>query len=342
MADAVEIQEIQAPAGANPGLMALSDETAQLAAKARQSVAQVQVGERGIGTAIIWETGAPDATGAVEATLITNAHVVAAGRSERLTLKLSDGREIEGKLVALDPERDLAALRAHAGDLTPASIGDSSALRVGELVLAVGNPLGIEGAVTFGVVAAHAPVDPDLDLEPAEEGRGPMRPRHRLARLPLVQADIRLYPGNSGGPLLDARGRVIGVNTMVGGGMGFAVPSNAVTRFLQETGRSGKRAYLGVGVQSTPLSSTQRQRLGVEQETVALVVEVETSGPADAAGILVGDLLLAVDGRAVSSAESLVRLLNRSGGAGQARELVVLRGGQRLTITLTPALRDAA
>ncbi len=330
------------PAPASVSLAAFSAETARLAERARRSVAQVQVGQRGIGSAIIWEAGAPDASGESEATVITNAHVVAAGRSERMTLKLSDGREIEGRVVALDPERDLAALRARARDLAPATIGDSSALRVGEFVMAVGNPLGVEGAVTAGVVAAHAPADPDLDLEPAEHERGPMSPRNRMARLPLVQADIRLYPGNSGGPLLDARGRVIGVNTMVGGGMGFAVPSNTVARFLQESGRSGQRAYLGVQVQTVPLTEGQRQRFGVASETVALVIGVEPDGPAEAAGILIGDALLAVDGRAIAGADQLARLLNRHGTAGQPRALDVLRGGQRLTLTLTPTQRAAA
>lgn len=339
MADAV-ISPTPVPAGAS--LVAFSEETARLAERARRSVAQVQLGQRGIGSAIIWEAGAPDASGEAEATVITNAHVVAAGRSERLTLKLSDEREIEGRLVALDPERDLAALRVRARNLAPATIGDSSAIRVGELVMAVGNPLGLEGAVTTGVVAAHAPADPDLDLEPAEPERGPMRPRNRFARLPLVQADIRLYPGNSGGPLLDARGRVIGVNTMVGGGMGFAVPSNIVARFLRESGRSGQRAYLGVQVQTVPLTEAQRQKFGVDSETVALVTGVEPEGPAEAAGILIGDALLAVDGRALKGADQLARLLNLPGTAGQTRALEILRGGQRLTITLTPALRAAA
>lgn len=339
MADAV-ISSTLAPARAD--LVTFSEETARLAERARRSVAQVQVGQRGIGSAIIWEAGATESAGEAEVTLITNAHVVAAGRSERLTLRLSDGREIEGRVVALDPERDLAAVRAIANGLAPATIGDSSALRVGELVMAVGNPLGLEGAVTVGVVAAHAPVDPDLDLEPAEHERGPMSPRNRMARLPLVQADIRLYPGNSGGPLLDARGRVIGVNTMVGGGMGFAVPSNAVARFLQESGRGGQRAYLGVQVQTVPLAEGQRQRFGVESATVALVIGVESDGPAEAAGLLIGDALLAVDGRVIAGADQLVRALNRPGAAGQPRALEVLRGGQRLTITLTPVQRAAA
>lgn len=318
----------------------LSADLAALAATARPSVAQVQAGQRGMGTAIIWETSAPDASGEVEATIITNAHVALAGRSERLLLKLHDGREIEARVVALDGERDLAALRARARDLTAATIGDSSALRPGELVMAIGNPLGVEGAVTVGVVAAHAPADPDIDLEPAESS--PWFGRRRFARMPLVQADIRLYPGNSGGPLLDAGGRVIGVNAMVGGGLGFAVPSNAVARFLDEVGRGGQRVWLGVEVQTVPLSAAQRQRFGLERETLTLVSGLESDGPAEKAGILIGDALLAVDGRAVGSAEGLVRLLNRPGSAGQPRTLDILRGGQRLTITLTPGQRAAA
>lgn len=325
------------------GLLALSEATARLAAEVRASVARAQVGRRGIGTAIIWETGAPDASGEVEATVITNAHVVAAGRSESLTLRLHDGREIEARLVALDPEHDLAALRARGRDLRPAAIGDSSALRVGELVLAIGNPFGIEGAVTTGVVAAQAPADPDLDLEPAlPDEYGQERSIQRFSRINLVQADIHLYPGNSGGPLLDARGRVIGVNSMVGGGLGFAIPSNTVRRFLEESGRSGQRAYLGVQLQTVPLSPAQRQRSGVEQGSVALVMAVELGSPAEAAGVLVGDTLLAVDGRAARTAEGLARLVNRAGAQGQQRSLDVLRGGQRITLLLTPALRAAA
>lgn len=228
-----------------------------------------------------------------------------------------------------------------ARGLRAASIGDSSALRVGEYVMAIGNPFGVEGAVTTGVVAAQAPADPDLDLEPAIPNQADW-PGRRFARIQLVQADIRLYPGNSGGPLLDARGRVIGVNAMVGGGLGFAIPSNTVSRFLDETGRTGQRAYLGVQAQTVPLSPAQRERAGVPHETVPLVIAVEADGPAEAAGILVGDALIAVDGRPVRSAEQLVRLLNRAGTAGQQRTLEALRGGKRITITLTPILRAAA
>jgi len=339
MADAREVRA----AVATPALSAsaLAEATAQIAAEARLSVAQAQVGSRGIGSAIIWEVGQPDEQGEAEATIITNAHVVAAGRSERVTLRLSDGRRIEAQLLALDPEHDLAALRARATGLRAAHIGDSAALRVGEFVMAIGNPFGIEAAVTTGVVAAQSPVDPDVELEPAQQ-RDSAWAERRFARVELVQADIRLYPGNSGGPLLDARGRVIGVNAMVGGGLGFAIPSNTVRRFLDETGRTGQRAYLGVQAQTVPLSPVQRQRAGVAHETVPLIISVEAGGPAEAAGILVGDALLAVDGHVTESAEQLVRLLNRAGTAGQQRTLEALRGGQRITITLTPVMRAAA
>lgn len=320
---------------------ALSEATARLAADVRASVAQAQVGNRGIGTAIIWEVGQPDTAGEAEATVITNAHVVAAGRSERLTLLLHDGRSLDAQLVAIDPEHDVAALRARGRNLRAARVGDSSALRLGEFVMAIGNPFGVEGAVTTGVVAAQSPADPDLDLEPAIPGELE-RPGRRFSRIQLVQADIRLYPGNSGGPLLNAHGQVIGVNSMVGGGLGFAIPSNTVARFLDEIGRTGQRAYLGVQAQTVPLSPAQRQRAGITHGSVPLIIAVEAGGPAEAAGILVGDALLAVDGRPTQSAEQLVRLLNRPGTAGQPRTLEALRGGQRITITLTPALRAAA
>lgn len=322
-------------------LGALSEATARLAEQASASVAQIRTGSRGLGAAIIWEVDAPDATGEADATVITNAHVVAAGRSEQVTLRLRDGRELAAQVVALDPEHDVAALRTRGRDLQAATIGDSSALRLGELVVAIGHPFGIEGAVTTGIVAAQSPADPDLDLEPALPPGPSWLPR-RFARVSLVQADIRLYPGNSGGPLLDARGRVVGVNAMVGGGLGFAIPSNTVRRFLDETGRTGQRVYIGVQAQTVPLSPVQRQRVGVEHTTVPLVIAVEADGPAAAAGMLVGDALLAVDGRPTYTAEALVRLLNRPGTPEQARTLEILRGGQRITITLTPTQRAAA
>ncbi|MEO7001254.1 MAG: trypsin-like peptidase domain-containing protein [Ktedonobacterales bacterium] len=349
------------PTVADSGLGAVSSEVALVAERVRESVVQVRVDARGIGSGIIWSVGAPDADGQADAMVITNAHVVGAGHSETFTLRLADGREVTATLLAADPEHDLAALRVHAAELRPAEIGDSSTIRVGEFVIAVGNPFGREGAVTTGVVAAHAPADPDLDLEPTipdsqqpspaeapNSGRGQRwgGGRSPFSRIELVQADVRLYPGNSGGPLTDARGRVIGVNAMVGGGLGFAIPSRTAQRFLAEASGSGERVYLGVQIQTVPFSPAHRQRFGLAQEVAPLVMGVEEGSPAEAAGILVGDVMLAVDGRSIQTGEQLVRLLNRAGAqssvVGQLRTLSVLRGGERIEVSLTPAVRVAA
>lgn len=317
----------------------LSEGAADVAARVRQSVVQVQAGPRGMGSGVVWSAGSPADGSEPEARLITNAHVVLAARSRTLTLRLADGREIPATVVAVDTEHDLALLRATASGLRAIEHGDSAALRVGELVLAVGSPWGREGAVTVGVVAARAPVDPDITLEPAEgqesegqQGWGQWRPR----RLNLIQADIRLYPGNSGGPLTDARGRVVGINAMVGGGLGFAIPSRVVQQFVAEAGSTEGPVLLGVQVLTAPVSPVLRQRLGIQQETAVLIAGVEPGGAAEAAGLLVGDTVLAVDGIAARSAELLVRLLNRPGMRGQARTLSLLRGGEPLTLTLTP------
>lgn len=320
----------------------LSEGLAGLADQLRAGVAQVLAGDRGIGSGVIWRAGE------AEATVVTNAHVVRAVRDSSVGLRLTDGRTVQGKVVAVDPERDLAALRVQAPGLRALEVGDSAALRVGELVLAVGNPWGRFNAVTMGVVAARAPADPDLAVEPAEtptpdgDGRDP-RGRWRLPRLEVIQADIRLYPGNSGGPLTDAWGRVVGVNAMVGGGLAFAIPSRTVQQFLEEAEHAGERPYLGVQVLTAPLAPALRQRLNLAQETAALVSGVEEGGPAEAAGVLLGDVLLAVDSRPVRSAEELLRVLARV-GAGEDRPLTLalLRGGERLDLALQAIVRKAA
>lgn len=346
-----------------------SENLAETAAQVRASVVQVRAGRGGIGSGVIWRTSAPDATGEAEATVITNAHVVRAAADTTFTLRLADSREIQATLVAIDPSHDLAALRTRASGLQAAQIGNSTTLRVGELVIAVGNPFGREGAVTVGVVAARAPADPDTAVEPAESDAaqadattpqqqrpdGPdarpdaddntrrgARGRWRLPGGDLIQADIRLYPGNSGGPLTDAHGRVVGINSMVGGGLAFAIPGHAVAHFLEEVGRSATPVYLGVQVLTAPLSPLVRQRASIAQESAALVSAVEPGSPADAAGVLLGDVLLAIDGQPIRSAEQLPRLLNRSAAGNQPRTLSVLRGGERREIALVPAVRAAA
>jgi serine protease Do len=177
--------------------MPSDDELAAVADRLRRQT--VQVHGSGIGSGVVWSA---------DGLIVTNAHV-ARGRRR---VVLGDGRRFDGRLVAWDPERDLAALAIDARELDPVEVRDSDTVRAGELVVAVGHPFGLTGAVTIGVVHAMP--------RPGSAGRG------------LVQADLRLAPGNSGGPLADARGRVIGVNAMIAGGLALAVPSNTVVRFV--------------------------------------------------------------------------------------------------------------
>jgi serine protease Do len=279
--------------------------------------------------------------------------VVRATSAKALTVQLADQRQLQGTRIVVDSEHDLAALRVHASGLQPAQIGNSTALRVGELVLAVGHPLGRVGALTLGVVAAHAPMAPDLRLEPvepaddarkppaAESDSAPRRER-RWHGVEFIQADMRLYPGNSGGPLADAHGRVVGVNAMVGGGLAFAIPSHVVEQFLAEVGQATAPLSLGVQVLTAPLPATLRQRLHIRQETAVLVVQVEAGSPAEAAGMIVGDVVLAVQGMASQAVQQLTRLLYRAGAKGsQNLMLSLLRGGERVELTLLPEVHAA-
>ena len=334
----------------------ISESLADVAAQVRASTLQVRAGRGGIGSGVIWSVGQPDASGEAEATIITNAHVVRAARETTFTLRLADAREIEGTLVGIDPEHDLAALRVKAAGLSPAAIGDSAALRVGEFVLAVGNPWGREGSVTAGVISAQAPADPDLTLEPAEgdeqPGEATERPqqgeqqRERFGWRPrgidLIQADIRLYPGNSGGPLADTHGRVVGINAMIGGGLAFAIPSRTVQRFLEDMQHANQRAYLGVQVVVAAVSPLARERWGIAQEAAVLIAGVEPESPAASAGLMIGDVLLAVNGQPIQVVEQLPRVLGRVAASGQPLTLSLLRAGERLQLSLTPQVRAAA
>jgi len=209
----------------------------------------------GAGSGVIWRD---------DGLIVTNAHVA---RGPGATVELADGRAFPAEVVARDRQRDLAALQIQANDLPAATILDSDTLRVGQLVMAVGNPLGMVGAMTMGIIHSIAPA----------EGRG---------RGAWIQADVSLLPGNSGGPLADAGGRVVGINSMVAGELGLAVPSNAVQRFL---GYGGQRPQLGVVMQPV-LVPVNGQRVGG-----MLVLEVTPDSPAEAAGMIVGDNLTGVE-----------------------------------------------
>ena len=338
-------------------LVGFSEGLADLADKVRASLVQVHAGSRGIGSGVVWSVDAPNASGEAEATIITNAHVVMAARGTTLVVQpVGSDEELAATLTAVDPTRDLAALKVTGKGFTPAEIGDSATLRVGELVIAVGNPWGRVGAMTAGVVAARAPVDLEEEAKHAdpiapddsrpneareERPRRGWRPGRRL-ETEVIQADIRLYPGNSGGPLADAQGRVVGINAMVVGGLGFAIPSRAVRQFLAETQRN-TQVYLGVQVLTTPVSAAQRDRLGLSGETAALIMGVEAGSPADAAGVLVGDILLAVGSYQITDVASLARIMRRlDTPQGEPLTLRLARAGQPIELRLTPELRAAA
>jgi serine protease Do len=280
----------------------LAAEIAATAERLQRSTVQVRIGREGAGSGVIWQ---PDGL------IITNAHVA---RHAEATIELADGRVFEAEVAARDPERDLAALRVPAGDLPAAPLGDSDALRPGQLVVAVGNPLGLVGALTLGIVHTIAPA----------EGR------RRL----LVQADIRLAPGNSGGPLADARGRVVGINAMVGGGLGLAIPSNDVARFLAN---HGAKPRLGVKLQPVQVPLAGKQVPGL------MILDLEPGGAAEAGGLILGDTLIGVNGRRFADPRDLLTELNEV-GAGAVVRLDLIRGGQPITleVSLAPPVEEAA
>jgi S1-C subfamily serine protease len=256
--------------------------------------------------------------------MLSAAHVVA-GSDGRGRAAFPDGREFSFELVGADPLSDLAVLRAEAGDLTPAELGDSEHLRVGQLVVAIGSPNGFSGSVTAGVVSAL--------------GRSlPTRTRSATRLIEnVIQTDAALNPGNSGGALADGHGRVVGVNTAVAGiGLGLAVPINDATRrIVAELMGEGRvrRAYIGIVGGSRPLPPRLANQLG-RREGIE-VVEVVDGSPAARAGMRPEDLIVEVDGVALSDVGDLQRLMvaERIGHGLQAR---VYRDGSRIELTLVP------
>ncbi len=253
--------------------------------------------------------------------ILTSAHVVERSRDVRAAFV--DGSEYDADIVGSDPLSDLAVLRAHAHDLAPAELGDASELRVGQLVVAIGNPHGFAGSVTAGVVSALG------RSLPTQAGRVVDN---------VIQTDAALNPGNSGGALADGRARVVGINTAVAGfGLGLAVPVNDATRTivaaLMSEGRF-RRAYLGIAGGTRPLPPRLARELG--RTAGVEVVEVVPESPAHTAGLRPEDLLVAVDGQAVAKVDDVQRLMVGD-RIGATVAVEVLRGGRRIELRLVPA-----
>jgi serine protease Do len=270
----------------------------EIAERVRRYTVLVQPGERGSGSGVIWNS---------DGTIITNAHVA---QGSRVEVTLWDGREFTAQVSARDSRRDLATLQISASNLNFAISADSSRVRPGEVAIAVGNPLGFLGAMTMGVIHAVAPL------------RG-------LGSRSWVQADVRLAPGNSGGPLADVHGRVIGINTMVAGRLALAIPSNEVAKFLREQTDGN---WLGVSVTPVRLPKTSAFSFGL------VVLGIEPGSPAAQASLLPGDILIGTNELSFSSAQSLAEVLQRD-TSGSLR-LHFLRGDYKKVRRVTVALAE--
>ncbi len=264
----------------------ITNESASIAERLCQSTVKVRCSWGG-GSGAIWQ---PDGL------MITNAHVAI---SKTATVELWDGRVFDAVRTHFDPQRDLAALKITATDLPTATIGKSNGLRVGELVLAVGNPFGDRGAVTTGII--HA------------------------SNQRAVMADIQLFPGNSGGPLADCLGRIVGINTMIVNGLAVAIPSEAVEHFLS----GSSRPTLGVTVQPVLVKTEDATSRQNKDALGLLVLSVNSGSTAEAAGLQIGDVLIGVSGKLFTRPHDLSNYLNRT----DTRELLplqVIRGGRQL------------
>ena len=255
--------------------------------------------------------------------VLTNSHVVhgAAG----ITVSLTDGRRFPASILGEDPGTDLAVIRVEAPALPTARLGQSARLRVGQLVIAIGNPFGFQSTVSAGVVSAT--------------GRSLRSMAGRLIDN-IIQTDVALNPGNSGGPLVDSRGRVVGINTAIfamAQGISFAVPIDTATWVIPELLGRGRvvRAYLGFGGQSRQVDRRLARALGISGERAIEVSSVEPNTPAAAAGLTPGDLVITVDARPVETVDDVHRILG-PGAIGRTLTIAFVRDGRRMETVVTP------
>ena len=303
----------------DPALDPYSDRVAAAVDRVGPAVAHVAVSAG---------SGRPSASGSgvlftPDGYLLTNNHVVAG--AARLMATLADGRRLDAMLVGSDPATDLAVAHLAASGLPYAQFASSARLRVGQLVIAIGNPLGFQATVTAGIVSAL--------------GRTLRAPSGRLIDS-VIQTDAPLNPGNSGGPLVDSNGRVVGINTaMIGAAQGlcFAIGSDTAIDVAAQLMRNGRvrRSRIGVAAQTVPLARAVVYRLELPGPSAAMVSEVLRGGPADRAGVRAGDVLLRIAGVAVSGVDDLHRLLTEE-RIGQEVPIELLRAGGLVRLVMVP------
>jgi S1-C subfamily serine protease len=283
------------------GLLALSDELAAAVDRAGRALVEVNGRPQRGSTGVHWRSGL----------IVTAHHTVHV--DDDVSVTRPDGRTMAAKVAGRDPGLDLAFLTVDASDLPVADVGDSTAVRVGHVVLA----LGAGPRASWGIVSAIG------------AGRGAGRE--------LFSLDLTLYPGFSGGPLVDTRGRVVGLNTSgMSRHLRLAIASGAVNRLADELARRGRlpRAYVGVGTQPVRLPESLRQRLGLEQQTAVIVVDVQAESPAASAGVLIGDIIVAIAGAPIREPEDLRGAL-RPERVGQRATASIVRGGELRDVEVT-------
>jgi len=320
-------QSPEAAPTADPGLLdAYSRAVSAAVALVRPAVAHIRVERRGRRGRRQEGSGSGFAI-TPDGYLVTNSHV--ASDADALEVTLPDGRVLAAELVGDDPDSDLAVIKVGADGLAYARLGDSAHVRVGQVAIAIGSPYGFQHSVTAGIVSAL--------------GRSMRGAAGRLLDN-VIQTDAALNPGNSGGPLVDSRGAVIGVNTAVilpAQGICFAIASNTAERVATALMHDGRvrRAYLGFSAQDSELPRRVVRHFALAQESGARVESVERDSPAAAAGVQAGDIVIQFGGATIAGVDDLQRLLT-GGQIGNATTLTVLRRAQRLTLAVTP--RDSA
>jgi len=272
-----------------------------------------------LGSGFVWSS---------EGIIVTNNHVVEG--ASRITVNFSDGTQVPAKLIGVDPDSDVAVLRVDAKNLLAAPIGTSSDLLIGETVIAVGNPFGLSGTVTTGVVSALGRSVPSK-----EAGR---------TFTDFIQTDASINPGNSGGPLLNIEGRVIGINTMIyanAQGIGFAIPVDRAKKVIQDILRYGQVHSAWIGAVTATITPEEARRTGLRVSRGALVARVIPGSPAQAAGLKAGDIITAVAGKPVDSREAF-STYTATVPSGQPLPLTVSRDGatQSISVRPTEAPRD--
>ena len=266
-----------------------------------------------LGSGFVWSS---------DGIIVTNNHVVEG--ASRITVNLSDGSQVPAKLIGVDPDSDVAVLRVDASHLTAAPIGTSSDLMIGETVVAVGNPFGLSGTVTTGVVSALGRSVPSK-----EAGR---------TFTDFIQTDASINPGNSGGPLLNIDGKVVGINTAIyanAQGIGFAIPVDRAKKVIQDLLRYGQVRSAWIGAVTATITPEEAKRTGVRATRGAVVARVFGGSPAQSAGLRTGDVITSVSGRPVDSREAF-STYTATVPSGQPVELSVVRGGSSHTVTVRP------